>query len=36
MGAEPVGSTPEAFASFRKAEFSELSTLVAKAGIKPE
>ena len=36
MGAEPIGSTPEAFSSFRKAEFSKLSTLVAKAGIKPE
>lgn len=34
MGADPVGSTPEEFASFRKTEFAKLTKLVAKAGIK--
>jgi tripartite-type tricarboxylate transporter receptor subunit TctC len=36
LGADPIGSTPEEFAAFRKAEFTRLSALVAKAGIKSE
>ena len=36
LGADPIGSTPEEFAAFRKAEFARMSTLVAKAGIKSE
>ena len=36
MGADPVGSTPEAFAAFRKTEFARVEKLVAKAGIKAE
>lgn len=36
IGADPIGSTPEEFAAFRKAEFARMSTLVARAGIKPE
>jgi tripartite-type tricarboxylate transporter receptor subunit TctC len=36
MGADPVGSTPEEFATFRKAEFAKLARLVVKAGIKGE
>jgi tripartite-type tricarboxylate transporter receptor subunit TctC len=36
IGADPVGSTPEEFAIFRKAEVVKVSRLVAKAGIKAE
>jgi tripartite-type tricarboxylate transporter receptor subunit TctC len=36
MGADPIGSTPEEFAAFRKAELTRLKALVAKAGIKSE
>ena len=36
MGADPVGSTPEEFIAFRKAELTRLTKLVAKAGIKAE
>ncbi|HEV7394151.1 MAG TPA: tripartite tricarboxylate transporter substrate-binding protein, partial [Burkholderiales bacterium] len=36
LGADPIGSTPEEFAAFRKAEFTRLSALVVKAGIKSE
>jgi tripartite-type tricarboxylate transporter receptor subunit TctC len=36
MGADPIGSTPEEFAAFRKAELTRLSALVAKAGIRSE
>ncbi len=36
MGADPVGSTPEEFAAFRKTEFIRLSKVVLKAGIKAE
>jgi tripartite-type tricarboxylate transporter receptor subunit TctC len=36
MGADPVGSTPEEFARFRKAEFVKLSKLMSRAGIKSE
>ncbi|MES2562481.1 MAG: tripartite tricarboxylate transporter substrate binding protein [Pseudomonadota bacterium] len=36
MGADPVGSTPEEFAAFRKTELARLTKLVAKAGIKAE
>jgi tripartite-type tricarboxylate transporter receptor subunit TctC len=35
IGADVIGSTPEEFAAFRKAEFVRMSTLVAKAGIQP-
>jgi tripartite-type tricarboxylate transporter receptor subunit TctC len=36
LGADPIGSTPEEFAAFRKAELTRLNALVAKAGIKSE
>ncbi len=36
LGADAIGSTPEEFAAFRKAEFARMKTLVAKAGIKSE
>jgi tripartite-type tricarboxylate transporter receptor subunit TctC len=36
MGADPIGSTPEEFAAFRKAELKRLTALAAKAGIKSE
>jgi tripartite-type tricarboxylate transporter receptor subunit TctC len=36
MGADPIGSTSEEFAAFRKAELIRLTKLVAKAGIKAE
>ena len=36
MGADPLGSTPEEFAAFRKAEYARMAKLVAKAGIKAE
>ena len=36
LGADPIGSTPEEFAAFRKAEFTRLSALVAKIGLKSE
>ncbi|HEV2009371.1 MAG TPA: tripartite tricarboxylate transporter substrate-binding protein, partial [Burkholderiales bacterium] len=36
MGADPVGSTPDEFANFRRAEVAKVSTLVAKAGMKAE
>ena len=36
MGVDPVGSTPEEFAKFRKAEVAKVSTLVSKAGITAE
>ena len=36
MGADPVGSTPEEFAAFRKTEYARLAKLVVKAGIKAE
>jgi tripartite-type tricarboxylate transporter receptor subunit TctC len=36
IGADPVGSSPEEFARFRRAEFKKLSELMAGAGIKPE
>ena len=36
IGADPVGSSPEEFAGFRRAEFKKLSDLMAGAGIKPE
>ena len=36
MGADPIGSTPEEFAAFRKSEFTRLSALVVKAGIKSD
>ena len=36
MGADPIGSTPEEFAAFRKTEFAKLSKLVLKAGIKAD
>ena len=36
MGADPLGSTPEEFAAFRKAEFARLSSLVTKIGLKSE
>ena len=36
IGADPIGSTPEEFAAFRQAEFTRLSALVAKTGIKVE
>jgi tripartite-type tricarboxylate transporter receptor subunit TctC len=35
IGADAIGSTPEEFAAFRKAEFARMSTLVVKAGIQP-
>lgn len=35
-GADPVGSSPEEFAVFRKAEFEKISKLVVQAGIKSE
>ena len=34
IGADAIGSTPEEFAAFRKAEFARMSTLVVKAGIQ--
>jgi tripartite-type tricarboxylate transporter receptor subunit TctC len=34
LGADPVGSTPEEFAAFRKTEFAKLAKLVARAGLK--
>jgi tripartite-type tricarboxylate transporter receptor subunit TctC len=36
IAADPLGSTPEEFANFRKAEVVKVSTLIAKAGIKAE
>jgi tripartite-type tricarboxylate transporter receptor subunit TctC len=36
LGADPIGSTAEEFAAFRKAELTRLSALVGKAGIKSE
>jgi tripartite-type tricarboxylate transporter receptor subunit TctC len=36
LGADAIGSTPEEFSTFRKAEFGRLSALVLKAGIKSE
>ena len=36
VGADPVGSTPEEFAAFRKSEFAKLSKLVVQVGIKAE
>jgi tripartite-type tricarboxylate transporter receptor subunit TctC len=36
IGADPIGSTPDEFAAYRKAEFARMKTLVTKAGIKPE
>ena len=36
LGADPVGSTPEEFTAFRKAEYARVAKLVAKAGIKAE
>jgi tripartite-type tricarboxylate transporter receptor subunit TctC len=36
MGADPIGSTPEEFAAFRQSEFTRLSALVVKAGIKSD
>jgi len=36
MGAEPIGSTPEAFTAFRKAELARVRALMAKAGIRTE
>jgi tripartite-type tricarboxylate transporter receptor subunit TctC len=36
VGADPIGSTPEEFAAYRKAESAKLTKLVAKAGIKGE
>ena len=36
LGLEPVGSTPEEFARFRKTESAKLVQLAAKAGIKAE
>ncbi len=35
-GAEPVGSTPEQFAAFIKAELDKWSRVVKAAGIQPE
>jgi len=35
-GAEPVGSTPEAFATFIRAETVKWAKVVKDAGIKPE
>lgn len=35
-GAEPVGSTPHAFAAFLKAEMQKWSKVIRDAGIKPE
>ena len=34
VGAEPVGSTPEEFAAFRRAELAKVRKLMSKAGIK--
>jgi tripartite-type tricarboxylate transporter receptor subunit TctC len=36
MGADPVGSTPEEFAAFRKAELAKVTKLVLIAGIKAD
>jgi tripartite-type tricarboxylate transporter receptor subunit TctC len=36
MGADPVGSTVEEFATFRRTEFARLTKLVSKAGIRME
>jgi tripartite-type tricarboxylate transporter receptor subunit TctC len=36
MGADPIGSTPEEFAAFRKTELAKLSKLVLIAGIKAD
>jgi tripartite-type tricarboxylate transporter receptor subunit TctC len=36
MGADPIGSTPEEFAAFRKAELARVRALMAKAGIRTE
>jgi tripartite-type tricarboxylate transporter receptor subunit TctC len=36
MGADPIGSTPEEFTAFRKAELTRVRALMAKAGIKAE
>ena len=36
LGADPIGSTSEEFAAFRKTELARLKVLVAKAGIKSE
>ena len=36
LGADPLGTTPEEFAAFRKTEFERMAKLVVKAGIKPE
>jgi tripartite-type tricarboxylate transporter receptor subunit TctC len=35
-GAEPVGSTPQQFAVFLKAEMQRWSSVIRDAGIKPE
>jgi tripartite-type tricarboxylate transporter receptor subunit TctC len=34
LGADPVGSTPDEFAAFRRTEFAKLAKLVSSAGIK--
>lgn len=36
MGADPVGSTPEEFAAFRKTELAKVTKLVSIAGIKAD
>jgi tripartite-type tricarboxylate transporter receptor subunit TctC len=36
MGADSIGSTPEEFSAFRKAELARVRKLMAKAGIKAE
>ena len=36
IGADPLGSTPEEFATFRQVEVAKVRTLIAKAGIKAE
>ena len=36
LGADPIGSTPEQFSSFRKLEFSKISKLMSRIKIKDE
>ena len=36
LGADPIGSTPEQFSSFRKVEFSKVSKLISRIKTREE
>ena len=36
IGASPIGSTPEEFARYRKAEFAKVTQLASKAGLRTD